>query len=137
MPPKNHKVKNEQNTISLPYDKHYADKDEEESMKLITELVIHNQGWGYTCFVSAFMIFVSEKEIKVHKSQIIQFFSAINTAESFEALNLPILKITDCGDGTANKAYEIDLSKKAQILKAMNVAKFDCYPVLWIQSVPS
>lgn len=69
--PKLHKVKNEQNMISLPYEKHFADNNEEETLKLVSDLVIHNMGSGYTCFVSAFMIFVSEKEIKTQKSQII------------------------------------------------------------------
>jgi hypothetical protein len=52
----------------LPYEKHYANPQEQETFKLVSELVIHNMGFGYTCFVSAFAIFVSEKEIKVQKS---------------------------------------------------------------------
>lgn len=113
VPPKQHKVKNEANVICLPYEKYYADKEEPETFKLLSELVIHNMGWGYTCFVSAFMIFVSEKEIKCQKSQVVQFFSSINTLEAFEALKLPITNVTECSDGTQNKAYEINLVKKS------------------------
>lgn len=67
-------------------------------------------GWGYTCFVSAFALFVSEREVKIAKSQIIQYFNNINTEEAFNNLKLPIKNVSECGDGTLNKAYEIDLS---------------------------
>ena len=69
-------------------------------------------GWGYTCFVSAFAVFVSEKEIKISKSQVISKFSEINTVDQFNSLGLPIKHITECGDGTLNKAFEIDLSQQ-------------------------
>ena len=46
-------------------------------------------GWGYTCFVSAFAIFISEKEIKP-KSLTLKAFENIKTVEQFQALNLPI-----------------------------------------------
>ena len=82
LPPKNYKVKNTQDQIQLPYEK-YVDKNEEETYKIVTELVIHNMGWGYTCFSSAYMIFFSEKEIKVTKSEVITLFSGINTLEKF------------------------------------------------------
>lgn len=123
--------------INLPYEKYYADKEEPETFKLLSELVIHNMGWGYTCFVSAFMIFVSEKEIKCQKSQVIQFFSTINSLEAFEALKLPIMNVTDCSDGTQNKGFEINLEKKSQLKKIIGVNKLDCYPVLWVLSNPS
>jgi hypothetical protein len=71
LPPKNYKVKNEENQICLPYELHYADKTEEETFKQLGDIMIHNMGWGYTCFVSAFAIFLSEKEIKVSKSLVI------------------------------------------------------------------
>jgi hypothetical protein len=75
VPPSLHKVKNEANSIALPYKKHFADKEEPESFKLLSDLVFHNMGWGYTCFCSAFAVFVSYKEIKCHKSQVIEKFS--------------------------------------------------------------
>lgn len=69
-------------------------------------------GWGYTCFVSAFAVFVSEKEIKIQKSQVIKFFDNVSTEALFNELKLPIKKIHVCEDGTENKAFEIDLSHK-------------------------
>ena len=137
VPPKSHKVKGEVNQICLPYEKHFADPSEEETYKLLGELVIHNMGWGYTCFVSAFAVFISEREVKVHKSAVVQYFSNINTVDAFEALKLPIKKVTECEDGTVNKAYEIDLSQPKKIEKAMGINKLDCFPVLWVISNPS
>jgi hypothetical protein len=39
-------------------------KEDEESYKIISSLIVHNLGWGYTCFASAYAIFVSDKEVK-------------------------------------------------------------------------
>lgn len=50
------------NLITIPF-MDSTDPEEEESYKLIKELHIHNMGWGYTCFVSAFAVFVSENKI--------------------------------------------------------------------------
>ena len=83
------------------------------------------------------MLFISEKEIKSSKSEVIKYFSDINTLEKFKALNLPVIKQTDCSDGTNNKAFEIDLSKKAELKKIIGVNKFDCYPLLFVVSSPS
>ena len=55
-------------------------------------------GWGYTCFVSAFAIFVSEREINTANSAVLKAFSTINNLEAFKKLNLPILKETDGTD---------------------------------------
>lgn len=55
-------------------------------------------GWGYTCFVSAFAIFVSEREINTATSGVLKAFSAISNLDSFKKLNLPILKETDGSD---------------------------------------
>jgi organic hydroperoxide reductase OsmC/OhrA len=66
-------------------------------------------GWGYTCFASAFAFFISEKEIKLQKSAVIAAFNDINTEDAFNALNLPIKNVIECGDGLLNKAFEIDL----------------------------
>ncbi len=109
--PKLHKVKGEANMICLPYEKHFADKTEEETFKLVTELTLHNMGWGYTCFASAFALFISEKEVKIAKSQVVQFFNNINTEQAFLDLKLPIKSTQTCSDGTANKAFEIDLTQ--------------------------
>ena len=57
-------------------------------------------GSGYTCFVSAFAVFVSEKEIKIQKSQIIKLFDNINTEALFNELKLPIKNVHACEDGT-------------------------------------
>lgn len=71
---------------------------------------MRNMGSGYTCFVSSFMFFTSDREIKISKSPVVAFFDKINSIEKFEALGLPIKKVTNCTDGTNNVAYEIDLS---------------------------
>ena len=73
--PKNFKSPNDQNTILIPFSQFFADKSEEETYKQISELVIHNMGWGYTCFVSAFAIFVSEREINSGSSHVLKAFS--------------------------------------------------------------
>lgn len=72
---------------------------------------MHNMGWGYTCFVSAFAVFVSEKEIKVSKSPVLKAFEQITSIDQFNALNLPIIYTSESTDNTnVNKAFEIDLS---------------------------
>ena len=82
----------EPNTIQVPFMQHLLDATEEETYKLLGNLVMHNKGWGYTCFVSSFAIFISEKEIKVAKSQVIKAFNSINTIEKFTNLKLPIIE---------------------------------------------
>ena len=111
--PKTLKVKsNDVNVLRVPFEQFIVDKSEEESYKQLGELVIHNMSWGYSCFVSGFVLFVSEREIKCAKSPVIKAFSSINTLQQFEDLKLPIKNVTDGSDGTAtNKAFEIDLSQ--------------------------
>jgi hypothetical protein len=109
--PKDHKVNNKANEISLPYTEHFKDPDEEESFKIIAELEIKNQGSGYTCFVQSYALFIADREVKVGKSSSVKVFEGINSIEKFEALGLPIKKISKCSDGTNNVAYEIDLSQ--------------------------
>ena len=75
--------------ICLPYAKHFLAPEEKPAFKLLGSLTFHNMGWGYTCFVSAFAVFVSEKEIKMHKSEVIQKFSEIKSIDDFKALDLP------------------------------------------------
>lgn len=53
---------NDPNLIYIPY-KDYINNSEEESFKILDELVLHNMGFGYTCFASSFAIFVSDIEI--------------------------------------------------------------------------
>lgn len=53
-------------------------------------------GWGYTCFASAYMLYFSDKEVKITKSDVLNFFAEINSVEKFEALGLPIAKVTEC-----------------------------------------
>lgn len=68
-------------------------------------------GFGYTCFVNSFAVFVSERIIKIQKSQVIKAFSNIKNEEAFKALKLPIINVTDKSEGAViNKAFEIDLS---------------------------
>lgn len=53
-------------------------------------------------------------------------------------MNLPIINETSSTDpNTVNKAFEIDLSHKKKLEKALNLTKFDCYPILWVISNPS
>ncbi len=74
MLPKDHKVGTNPNIISLPYSKYLQDSSEKETFKVLGDLVLHNQGSGYTCFVSSFCLFISDREIKIAKSQIVKFF---------------------------------------------------------------
>jgi hypothetical protein len=52
-------------------------------------------------------------------SDFIKFFEGINTVEKFEALGLPIKNVTKCSDGTANVAYEIDVSQSRKLNAAL------------------
>ena len=81
--------------LRIPFTDYYSDAAEEEQFKLLSELVIHNKGWGYTCFVSAFAVFVSDRETKTHKSLALKALSGINTVEKFKALGLPIRQVID------------------------------------------
>lgn len=90
--PKNYVVKNtNQDEIKMPYLQNLNENDE-ETFKVVTNLGIHNMGWGYTCFASAYMLFFSDKEVKLSKNSVLSYFSDINTIEKFEALGLPISK---------------------------------------------
>ena len=119
MAPKNFKVAGEPNTILIPFSQFLADQSEEETFKQIVEVVFHNMGWGYTCFVSSFALFVSEKEINCQTSAVLKAFSSIKSLEAFKQLKMPVIKETDGTDkdpateGTAyvpkNVAFEIDL----------------------------
>ena len=77
-------------------------------------------GWGYTCFVSSFALFVSEKEINCQTSAVLKAFTNIKSLEAFKQLKMPVIKETDgtdkdpnTGEGAAyvpkNVAFEIDL----------------------------
>jgi len=135
--PTDFKVKSEANKFSIPYEKFIVDKEEPETFKLLSDLVIHNMGWGYTCFVTSFAVFVSDKEIKCHKSQVISKFNYISSVADFEGLSLPISNVTHCSDGSENRAYEFDLTKKNRLKSLLKISKLDCYPVLWVKSTPS
>ena len=98
--------------MRVPFEHHYADKNEDETYKQLSELVIHNMAWGYSCFVSSFAVFTSEREIKCSKSLVLKAFAEINTVEQFKALNLPLKNVTEATEQSAvNQAYEIDLSQ--------------------------
>ena len=107
---RSHKFKGKTNEILLPYKDYFANPEDEETFKMLSELEMRNMGSGYTCFVKSFMIFTADREIKVIKNPLISFFDNINTVDKFEALGLPIKKKTSCPDVTQNVAYEIDLS---------------------------
>lgn len=129
-------MKGQPKEIQLPYERFVV--DEEESFKLVSSLVLHNRGSGYTSFVQSFMFFTSpDKEVKISKSPVIKFFEDINTVAKFEALGLPIRKVYKCPDGTANVAYEIDLSQTRVLASVFKTKKFECLPFLWVYSVPS
>lgn len=140
MLPKDHKVKENStgNEIQLPYKKFIKDMEEEESFKVLSELVIHNMGSGYTCFVQAYAFFIStDREVKISKSPIVKLFDDVNSIDKFLALGLPIKKEHKCPDGTNNFAYEIDLNQTRQLQKALGNKKLDCLPILWVFSNPS
>jgi len=81
MLPKDHKVKGHVNQIQLPYEKHFKDPESEETFKVLDEFEMRNMGSGYTCFVKAFAMFISDREVKIAKSPIIKFFEGINSVE--------------------------------------------------------
>jgi len=89
-------------------------------------------GSGYTCFVKSFCLFASDREIKTFKSPVIKFFDDIVTEEDFKSKDFPIKNFIKCADGTNNLAYEIDLSKTAELQKALKLKKLDCLPILWV-----
>ena len=80
---------------------------------------------------------MSEKEIKIQKSQVIKFFDELSKEEDFLAKSLPIANKTESIDGTANRAYEIDLSSRTKLEKRMGIGKLDCFPVLVVFSFTS
>ncbi len=121
----------------MPFEKYFADPDEEESFKLLDEFEMKNLGSGYTCFVKSFALFTSDRETKIAKSSIVKLFDNIASVEQFEALKLPIKKVTKIPDGTASVAYEIDLSKTDQLCTALKGKNYDCLPILWVFSSPS
>lgn len=77
--PKDHKVKNNANQIQLPYEKHFADPDEEETFKVLDEFEMKNMGSGYTCFVNSFALFTSDRETKIAKCPVVKLFDSINS----------------------------------------------------------
>ena len=122
----------------MPYEKYFADPDEEETFKLLDELIIRNQSAGYTCYVKSFAFFTSDREIRTTKSPLLKMFEGISSVEQFEALKLPIKNITRSPDGTSNVAYEIDLSQSDRLMEIVKSRKYlDCLPILWVFSVPS
>jgi hypothetical protein len=85
---KNYKPTSNLNYISIPF-ADSVDPEEEESYKLIKELNIHNLAWGYTCFVNAFAVFVSERKINI-QSPVLSAFNNVTTIPGFEAMKFPI-----------------------------------------------
>ena len=77
--PKDHKVKNNANHIQLPYEKHFADPDEEETFKVLDEFEMKNMGSGYTCFVNSFALFTSDRETKIANCPVVKLFDSINS----------------------------------------------------------
>ena len=98
--PKDHKVKGKANEILLPYTEYFANLEDEETFKMLSELEIRNMGSGYTCFTKGYMFFTADREVKISKSPVIKFFDNVNSIDKFEALGLPIKKKTTCPDGT-------------------------------------
>jgi plastocyanin domain-containing protein len=105
---------------------------------LLDNLVFHNMGSGYTCFVSSFMIFTSDKEVKLSKSVVLKSFANVNSISEFKDLNLPIINEESSPDKSAvNTAFEIDLSQPKLIEKKLDSKKMDCYPLLYVKSSES
>lgn len=98
--------------ILLPYEEWLSDREEKPTYKQLTQLDIHNIGWGYTCLVKSFMIFISEKPIKLKKSPVLNFFNSISEIAQFEALGLPIEKKSSTTSEAVNCAFEISLRSK-------------------------
>lgn len=94
VPPDQHQQKNDPLKISLPYDKYFKDPEGVPTFKLLHNLVFHNMAWGYTCFASAFAVFVSEKEIKLSKSQVLAKFNEVKTEDDWLKLDLPVTQLT-------------------------------------------
>ena len=93
--PASYKVPGEENQILLPYKKlSEENSEEEESFKLLSELVLHNKASGYTCFINSFALFISDKEINTAKSKVIEKLTSACSVDTFKALQLPILNET-------------------------------------------
>ena len=82
MSPKLYKPKPaEVNFIHIPFEQFVYDKSEEETFKLVNSVTMHNMGFGYTCFASAFAFFISDTEVKTQNSQVLKAFENIKTEE--------------------------------------------------------
>jgi hypothetical protein len=57
--------------------------------------------------------------------------------DDFLSKTLPIANKSESADGTANRAYEIDLSSTTKLEKRMGIGKLDCFPVLVVFSFAS
>jgi hypothetical protein len=120
----------------LPIETYLNDKTEEETFKQITSLSINRLNVDYTCLCKSFVMFINDKEINCAKSNTLKLFSEIATVQDFLKLGLPIKNISWPNKKTAdtnkifqpdiNKstyAFEIDLSKRKAVMKALGVNK--------------
>lgn len=80
--------------MNMPIDNFVQDENEVETYKQITRIEIDYQSIYTQNNCRTFMIFVSEKEIQINKSQVVKFFNQMDSLEKIQNLKIPIAKIT-------------------------------------------
>jgi hypothetical protein len=75
--------------IRVPFSNFYTDELENPTFKIIKDISIYLRGWGYTCFITHFALFISDQEVDCDTSSTINAFSMINKLEELEKLKLP------------------------------------------------
>ena len=68
--------------------------NETETFKQIVRLKINKKLTGYTCFTKAYMLFISEREINVQKSQVIAHFDKASSLKALLEMKLPMRRYT-------------------------------------------
>jgi len=76
------------------------------------------------------MLFVSDREIKTHKSDTLKKFQSLLSVDQVKQ-NLPVVNISNTG----TTIIEIDVSKSKQIKTKFGLKNLDCTPLLWIASI--
>jgi len=116
--------------IRIPYETMISKNAPPSTYKLLTSLTLFNLGSGYTCFIKTFMLFVSDREIKTHKSDTLKKFQSLLSVDQVKQ-NLPVVNISNTG----TTIIEIDVSKSKQIKTKFGLKNLDCTPLLWIASI--
>lgn len=103
-PGNNHKIR-------VPVNEFYTEENEPETFKIIKDITIYLRGWGYTCFITHFALFISDQEVDCDNSQTIKAFSKINSIQELEKLNLPEAQRNQFQSGQKQSSLiEFDLS---------------------------